>query len=139
MKSMVPEFDARGTLIGSSLIHGNARDWAKFGEFLRNGGAVKGAQIVPRGWIEFMTAPSPRNPAYGAQMWLNRPRSDGEDVLFPGRAPVSAFACVGHLGQYVFVSPRQNLTIVRLGMTNGTERPELLRRLSDVVRLFPSD
>lgn len=138
MKSMAPEFDARGTLIGSSLIHGNARDWAKFGEFLRNGGAVKGAQIVPRGWIEFMTAPSPRNPAYGAQMWLNRSRPDGEDVLFPGRAPASAFACVGHLGQYVFVSPRQNLTIVRLGMTNGAERPELIRRLGDVVALFPA-
>jgi CubicO group peptidase (beta-lactamase class C family) len=52
MKSMVPEFDASGTLIGSSLIHGSARDWARFGEFLRNRGAVKGAQIVPSAWID---------------------------------------------------------------------------------------
>jgi CubicO group peptidase (beta-lactamase class C family) len=138
MKSLVPEFDARGTLIGSSLMHGTARDWAKFGEFLRNGGSVKGAQVVPRGWIEFMTAPSPRNPGYGAQIWLNRPQPDGESVLFPGRAPASAFACVGHLGQYVFVSPRQNLTVVRLGMTNGVDRPELVRRIGDVVTLFPT-
>jgi len=138
MKSLVPEFDARGTLIGSSLMHGTARDWAKFGEFLRNGGSVKGAQVVPRGWIEFMTAPSPRNPGYGAQIWLNRPQPDGESVLFPGRAPASAFACVGHLGQYVFVSPRQNLTVVRLGMTNAVDRPELIRRIGDVVTLFPT-
>ncbi|HUH76922.1 MAG TPA: serine hydrolase [Devosia sp.] len=41
MKSIVPEFDASGTLIGSSLMHATARDWAKFGEFLRNGGSVK--------------------------------------------------------------------------------------------------
>lgn len=139
MKSMMPEFDAKGTLIGSSLIHGNARDWAKFGEFLRNGGAFKGAQIVPRGWIEFMTAPSPRNPGYGAQVWLNRPQPSGEPVLFPERAPTSAFSCVGHLGQYVFVSPRQGLTVVRLGMTNSAERPELIRRLGDVVTLFPTN
>lgn len=139
MKSMVPEFDAKGTLIGSSLIHGNARDWTKFGEFLRNGGAVRGAQIVPRGWIEFMTVPSPRNPGYGAQVWLNRPQPSGESVLFPGRAPASAFSCVGHLGQYVFVSPRQGLTVVRLGMTNSAEKPELIRRLGDIVTLFPTN
>src|SRR5690606_25168270 len=52
MDSMVPEFDARGTLIGGSLIHGTARDWAKFGEFLRHGGSVSGAQLIPRKWID---------------------------------------------------------------------------------------
>ena len=40
MKSMVPEFDASGTLIGGSLIHGTLRDWGKFGEFLREASAV---------------------------------------------------------------------------------------------------
>ncbi|MEQ1495704.1 MAG: serine hydrolase, partial [Novosphingobium sp.] len=59
MKSMVPEFDTAGTLIGGSLIHGTARDWARFGEFLRGRGAVKGAQLVPSAWIDFMTTPSP--------------------------------------------------------------------------------
>jgi CubicO group peptidase (beta-lactamase class C family) len=60
MRSMLPEFDAAGTLIGGSLIHGTARDWARFGEFLRNKGSVRGAQIIPRQWIDFMTTPSPR-------------------------------------------------------------------------------
>ncbi|WP_370515995.1 serine hydrolase domain-containing protein [Novosphingobium sp. Gsoil 351] len=75
MTSALPEFDRSGTLIGGSLIHATARDWAKFGEFLRNGGAVKGVQLVPRAWIEFMTTPNPRNPGYGAQTWLNRPQA----------------------------------------------------------------
>ncbi len=137
LKSMVPEFDAAGTLIGGSLIHGNARDWAKFGEFLRNEGSVKGAQIIPRAWIEFMTAPSPRNPGYGVQIWLNRPQSDGSEVLFPGRGPASIFACIGHLGQYVIVSPSQKLTVVRLGKTQDEERGALRNRLADIVSLFP--
>lgn len=137
MKSMVPEFDAAGTLIGSSLIHGTARDWGKFGEFLRAGGAVKGAQLVPHGWIEFMTSPSPRNPGYGGQLWLNRPQVDGHDVLFPANAPASLFACTDHLGQYVLVSPEQRLTVVRLGKSPEEERGPVRKHLADIVGLFP--
>lgn len=137
MKSMVPEFDAAGTLLGGSMIHGTARDWARFGEFLRNGGSVAGAQIVPRGWIEFTTTPSPREPQYGAQVWLNRQPANGRPVLFPDRGPASAFAAVGHLGQYVIVSPRQKLVVVRLGHTLDEQRPALVQRLADVVALFP--
>lgn len=137
MQSMVPEFDAAGTLIGSSLIHGTARDWGRFGEFLRRGGAVKGAQVLPHGWIEFMTRPSPRNPGYGAQVWLNRPQADGAVELLPGRAPRSLFACIGHLGQYVLVSPEQKLTVVRLGKSDGPQRPAVLDHLAKIVGLFP--
>lgn len=137
MRSAQPEFDAAGTLIGGSMIHANARDWGKFGEFLRNGGAVAGAQILPRGWVEFMTAPSPRNPGYGAQVWLNRPQPDGHEVLFPGMAPASLFACIGHQGQYILVSPDQRLTVVRLGQTDDERRGPLRQRLAELVGMFP--
>ncbi len=137
MTSMLPEFDAAGTLIGSSLIHGTARDWGKFGEFLRNGGAVKGAQLLPRGWVGFMTSPSPRNPGYGGQLWLNRRQSDGTQPLLPGRAPKEMFACLGHLGQYVMVFPSQNLTVVRLGKSTSAERKRVLDHLAKIARRFP--
>jgi CubicO group peptidase (beta-lactamase class C family) len=137
MRSAVAEFDSAGTMIGSGMIHATARDWAKFGEFLRNGGAVKGAQLVPRGWIGFMTTPSPRNPGYGAQLWLNHPSSDGDVPLFPDKAPASLFACVGHLGQYVIVSPSQKLTLVRLGNTRDPRRTRLREHLAAIVALFP--
>ncbi|MCB2079306.1 MAG: serine hydrolase [Novosphingobium sp.] len=137
MTSMVAEFDAAGTMIGSSMIHATARDWGKFGEYLRHGGSVKGAQLIPRGWIDFMKTPGPRNKAYGAQLWLNRPSSEGEDMLFPGKAPEDLFAAIGHLGQYVIVSPGQRLTVVRLGHTEDAKRGALRARLSDLVALFP--
>jgi CubicO group peptidase (beta-lactamase class C family) len=138
MRSMVPEFDASGTLIGGSLIHGNARDWAKFGEFLRAGGAVKGAQLVPRGWIEFMVKGNPRNPGYGAQIWLNHPQADDGTILFPG-APSSIFSMNGHLGQYVVVSPSQNLTVVRLGKTGDDTRLPVRAAIARIIQLFPKD
>jgi CubicO group peptidase (beta-lactamase class C family) len=139
MTLMLPEFDASGTLIGGSLIHGRARDWARFGEFLRNEGAVSGAQIIPRAWIEFMTAPSPRQAEYGAQIWLNRqPTGQQSAALFPDQGPASLFSCIGHLGQYVMVSPRQKLVVVRLGKTQEPQMPVVVGHLADIVALFPA-
>lgn len=136
MTSMVPEYDAAGTLIGGSLMHASARDWARFGEFLRNKGSVNGAQLVPSAWIEFMTTPSPRNPGYGAQTWLNRPQPGEDQPPFPG-APRSAFSMNGHLGQYVLVSPTQELTIVRLGKTLDDRHAPVRAALARIAALFP--
>ena len=138
MRSATPEFDAAGTFIGSSMVHATARDWGKLGEFLRNHGSYRGSQLVPRVWIDFMTRPSPRNPGYGAQLWLNRPQSDGEDVLFPGKARGDLFAAVGHLGQYVIVSPAQKLTVVRMGHSDEAERAGVRAHLAEIIALFPA-
>lgn len=138
MTSVLPEFDAAGTMIGSSMIHASARDWAKLGEFLRHGGSVRGAQVISRRWIEFMRTPSPSNSGYGAQLWLNNAQPEGEEVLFPGKAPDSLFACIGEHGQYVIGSPRQKITVVRLGRTVGEQRTALRDRLGDIVALFPA-
>ena len=139
MRSMLPEFDASGTLIGGSLIHGTARDWARFGEFLRNRGAVAGAQLVPRQWIDFMVTPSPREAQYGAQIWLNRTPTTGKPVLFPERGPRDLFACLGHLGQYVLVSPSRQLVVVRLGKTQESQLDPVTARLGELVALFPGN
>ncbi|WP_341712043.1 serine hydrolase [Erythrobacter sp.] len=139
MTSAVPEFDRSGTLIGGSLIHATARDWAKFGELLRNKGSFRGEQIVPRQWVEEMITPSPKSPQYGLQTWLNSPVPEGmEQPLFPDRAPHSAFSAIGHMGQYVFVSPSQKLTVVRLGHSNAKERKAMLQQLADVIELYPA-
>ena len=140
MGSMVPEFDASGTMIGGSLMHATARDWAKFGEFLRRKGrAPDGQQLVPSRWVEAMLEPSPTAPFYGFQIWLNNPvpGSDEPHALFPDRAPHSLFALNGHLGQYVLVSPEQRLTMVRLGHSTSEERPPMLQKAADVLALYP--
>ena len=140
MTSLVPEFDASGTLIGGSLMHATARDFARFGEFLRNKGSFKGAQLVPRQWVEQMVTPSPKSQQYGLQTWLNNPvAKSGEDSpLFPDRAPHSLFAMIGHMGQYVLISPTQRLTVVRLGHSDEAQRKALMPKLADVVGLYPS-
>ena len=138
MTSMVPEYDAAGTLIGGSLIHGTARDWARFGEFLRHDGAVNGVQLVPKSWIAFMESPSPRAPDYGAQIWLNRPSGSDRHELFAEDGPKDLVAMIGHLGQYVLVSPSRHLVVVRLGKTDDGTRDPVVAQLGRIVALYPA-
>lgn len=136
MDSLIAEYDRAGTMMGGSMIWASAPDWGRFGEFLRRKGSVRGAQIVPRGWIEFMLRPSPRAPDYGAMLWLNRPSGGEREVLFPDHGPDDLFGAVGHLGQYVLVSPGLKLTVVRLGKTDDVDRPALVQALADIVALY---
>lgn len=139
LDSMIADYDRAGTMVGSNMIHASAPDWAALGDFLRRNGSVEGAQILPRRWIEFMRRPSPRNPGYGALLWLNAPRPPEEEVLWPARASERLFACRGEHGQYVIGSPDQLLTIVRMGWSEGEETAELHRRLGELIALFPSN
>ncbi|MBB3924361.1 CubicO group peptidase (beta-lactamase class C family) [Sphingobium jiangsuense] len=137
LDSLTPEFDARGTMIGGAMMHMTARDYARFGEFLRHRGRVNGHQVLSARWVGFMTTPSPRNPAYGGQLWLNREGRD--NPLFPGRGSKRIFAAVGQQGQYLLVAPGQGLVVLRLGLTHGEDRTEALRdALARLVELFPS-
>jgi CubicO group peptidase (beta-lactamase class C family) len=137
MKSMVPEFDAAGTLIGGSLIHGTLRDWGKFGEFLRLHGAVGGAQLVPSAWIDFMTESAPGNKGYGGQTWLNRAQSD-EPPMWQGLAP-SVFSMNGHLGQFVVVDRTRAVTVVRLGKTDDARHDPVRAGIVKIIRQFPQE
>jgi CubicO group peptidase (beta-lactamase class C family) len=138
MSSMTPEFDKAGTMLGGSMMHATARDWAKLGEFLRNNGSVRGAQLLPVSWVKFMRTSSPQDAAYGGHIWLNKKRPEGRDqVLFPDKGPSDVFSMIGHLGQFVLVSPQNKLVVVRLGKTVDAELDPVSNQLAKVVSVFP--
>lgn len=137
MRSTVAGYDRAGTMIGGAMVHAPARDWGSLGEFLRRTGSVKGAQILPRRWVQFMLAPSPRNPGYGAGVWLNHASAGENARLFPGTAPANVFACLGEYGQYVIGSPGQLLTVVRLGQSSAAQERAVHDRLGALLALFP--
>lgn len=121
------EFDGAGTQIGGSLIYMTLDDWGRMGTLLIDGKAENGARVVPPDWLAFMEAPSPLNPEYGGQLWLNRPGGlDESPTLFPREAPQNVVSMVGHLGQYDIAgtghdsaapSRTHNVVLVRLGKT----------------------
>ena len=121
-------------MIGGSIMHATARDYARFGEFLRNDGVANGQRLLPESWMRFMLTPSANDAGYGGHIWLNRRRPAGaRAALWPDRGPNDLFAAIGHQGQYIIVSPSQRVTIVRLGVTKDDQFPELRRHLADLT------
>ncbi len=85
-----------------------------------------------------MKTPSQTDATYGGHLWLNRTRKDGSaPVLLPGKAPSDVFAALGHLGQFVVVSPQHRLTIVRLGYTPDDQLDPVNDELAKLISAFP--
>jgi CubicO group peptidase (beta-lactamase class C family) len=92
--------------------------------------------LLPESWVDFMLTPSATDGGYGGHIWLNRARPAGADAaLWPGQGPNDLFACIGHQGQYIIVSPSQRLTIVRLGISrDDTQLPNVRAKLAELIR-----
>lgn len=135
LSSLTPEFDARGNMLGGAMLYMTARDYAHFGELLRNNGRVNGHQLLSARWVEFMKTPSPNNAAYGGHLWLNREGIG--NPLFPGRGSSRIFAAVGHHGQYLLIDPTRRLVILRIGISNEEQLVGVRRTLASLVELFP--
>lgn len=96
------------------------RDWLRLGHLMLNKGSVNGLQVVSKDWIEKMTTPSPAEPDYGYQVWLNI-KKDGvrrKHISEPFLAQ-DIYWLDGQDSQRVYVIPSYNMVIVRIG-----ERPD---------------
>lgn len=139
MASLLCEFDPQGNLYGGSLCFATARDWAAFGQLYLNGGVAAGVQVVRPDWVRFVREPSPANPGYGGQFWLNRKPFNGKDeALFWRAGPADAYAAIGHLGQYVIVVPSRRLVVVRLGKTQDDVLQPVRDGLAKLVNSVPA-
>lgn len=89
--------------MGYCCLHSSARNFARFGQLLLQGGAWDGQQLLPADFVERMTQPNGFVKHYGHGLWMD------PDY----RAPF--YFLQGHLGQYVIVVPSAQLVVVRLG------------------------
>ncbi|TPI14405.1 serine hydrolase [Mesorhizobium sp. B4-1-3] len=119
MHSAVLETDEQGTFVGSSYLYATARDWARFGQFLLQGGVWNGTQILPAGFVDWMREPAPASKVYGkGQVWIEGPGDEEK----PGAGisaglPKDTYWMEGHDGQTVAIVPSEQLVVVRLGLT----------------------
>jgi CubicO group peptidase (beta-lactamase class C family) len=126
MTSAVFEPDQAGTFVGSSYLYATARDWARFGEFMRLDGAWNGEQIVSPEFAQMMREPEAMSntgygPEYGkGQLWLRGPEAgtpEGQDPDAAFGLPQDVFWILGHDGQSTAVIPSKNMVVVRMGLT----------------------
>jgi len=112
------ETDASGVFVGSSYFYASARDWARLGQLMLNGGEINGHRIVSSTWVAQSIVPNgtENEKAYGYQWWLNQ----GDPSLRWPDLPVDAFAAQGNRQQVLMVVPSAEAVIVRLGWTSGS-------------------
>ena len=111
------ETDASGVFVGSSYLYASARDWARLGQLMLNGGEINGRRIISKEWVTQSSAANDteNNKAYGYQWWLN----DGGSSLRWPDLPTDSFAAQGNRQQTLMVLPASDAVIVRLGWTSG--------------------
>jgi CubicO group peptidase (beta-lactamase class C family) len=135
MHNVTLEFDASGNPEGSSQMLATARDWARFGMLYLNEGIVGGRRILPEGWVDYSSSPTPDAwVGYGAGFWTNRGDSFGANYRVGHGWPRDAFFAKGTIGQYVIVIPSERLVIVRLGVSpNWPDVDGVSQLVSDVI------
>ena len=118
MTSAQPEFDSKGTFVGSALVYATARDFARFGLLYLRGGMWKDRRILPEGWTDFTRAknPAPNSDIYGAGFWITPASGRGKPyrALTPN-GPRDLYCAQGHEGQLIVIVPSKDLVLVRLG------------------------
>jgi CubicO group peptidase (beta-lactamase class C family) len=92
-----------GLEVGGSGLSATLRDYARFGLFLLNNGAIDGESILPDGWLDEASTPK----------IVNGERVDYGYMLWPlhGRS----YSAIGIFGQFVFVDPDTNLVVAMWG------------------------
>ncbi len=101
-------------------IASNARDFARYGKLYKDHGKWNGKQILDSTFVAKSLKPRFANASiYGYGWWL---KDIGDKHFFMMR---------GHLGQYVIVEPSDNVIIVRLGHSKGSNN-EIGHYTSDI-------
>jgi CubicO group peptidase (beta-lactamase class C family) len=89
-----------GHEISGCCIQASTRDFARFGQFIMDGGMINGASILPEGWIAAATTRKANigtdGKGYGYQWWTY---DDG------------SYAAQGIFGQGIFIDPKRKLII----------------------------
>lgn len=124
--------DGRPNLSGSAYV--TARDWAKFGEFVRLTMTARwtGPAILPRPFFDQVFKGNPAHPAYGFYWWLKKPVPAAlattidannkrqyslqiKPIVDQPMIPDDFVMAKGAYGQQLYVIPSLELTVVRNG------------------------
>lgn len=106
-----------------------ARDYARFGQMVLDGGRANGRQIVPEEWLREATHPAMGEGAQGGYgfQWWTVPASD-------------AFYALGLEGQFIYIDPASRTVVVKLSYIPLEEEAvygEVLTGMAALARWSP--
>lgn len=108
------------------------REWAKFGEFVRNRGLHGGQQLIPAELFDELARGTTVNPAYGLTWWLNAdvPAALRAEIRqlqnnFGGMDRVPGLegmiTAAGAFKQRLYIIPSRRMVVVRVGNSVGPQ------------------
>lgn len=113
-----------------------AREWSKFGEFLRLRGNWKGKQLVSKEALLQCFKGSRANPVYGLGIWLSSDSYSAIARFHPGErdpdrpvGPPDLVMSAGSGSQRLYIIPSMKMVCVRLGESDYYKDSALLLRL----------
>jgi CubicO group peptidase (beta-lactamase class C family) len=106
-------------------VNARAIDFAKFGQLFLNEGAWNGQQVISHSWVAESTQPylpSDYSAYYPGDWFSGLPEQGYYQYMWWGIAiepGIYDFVAAGDRGQFIYVSPRKALVIVRNGIDYG--------------------
>jgi CubicO group peptidase (beta-lactamase class C family) len=117
--------DPQGIFFGGNEMRLSPRALLRFGELYRNGGVHEGRQVVPAEWIRESWRVRTRSPfngyGYGYGWWIRR------------AGPHPVYFAWGYGGQFVFVIPDLQLTVVATSNPGDARDGGHLRAVHDLI------
>ena len=110
--------DAQGREMAFGGLNLTARDFAKLGELYRRGGECDGRQVVPAAWAAASVVPDAPHLEWGRPVIAGGTLPEGYGYqwwLMAGG--LGQYSAIGVYNQWVFVSPHDAVTIVKLSAT----------------------
>ena len=105
--------DGAGTARSAGGVCVTARDLARVGQMLLEGGIANGRQVVPAAWVEDMrNAGDPS--AWAASQPTMLPNGRYRSKWYQTGEPDGAFCAIGIHGQWLYVDPSTETVIVKL-------------------------
>lgn len=118
--------DPQGYYMGGNNLAMTPRDLLKIGQMMLDGGTWNGEQIVSREWVQDSFGSYTRsnfNPYNYGYMWWNRPVG-----------AYQVYFAWGFGGQYIFIIPELNATVVMTSTLNGaTQRRTYKEPIFDLL------
>ena len=109
-----------GMTVSGSGMHATMRDYARFGQFVLDGGRIGGETLLPEGWTGEAGSPFPIGDTlipYGYMWWI---------PVLDDPALKGTFQAEGIYGQYIHINPQKRLVVVVL---SARSKPSFRQRL----------
>ena len=122
--------DSKNMEMAYAGFNATARDYAKLGELYRLGGKINGKQIIPSDWIKASVKPDAPHLMPGDNPLSDFPLGYGYQWWVPDLS--GDFSAIGVYNQFIYVSPKSNIVIVKLSANSIYGTSEALSTLSEL-------